>query len=94
MRYTGSISWENREEIVNKCNFRYYKKYACNIKGKTISPHKLRATYGTTLYNATGDIVLVQKNLHHASINTTLLYVRGMEEKAQKESVEIMKNII
>ncbi len=44
--------------------------------------------------NATGDIVLVQKNLHHASINTTLLYVRGMEEKAQKESVEIMKNII
>lgn len=70
------------------------KKYACNIKGKTISPHKLRATYGTTLYNATGDIVLVQKNLHHASINTTLLYVRGMEEKAQKESVEIMKNII
>lgn len=70
------------------------KKYACNIEGKTISPHKLRATYGTRLYNETGDIVLVQKNLYHASINTTLLYVRGIEEKAQRESAEIMKNII
>lgn len=36
-----------------------------------ITPHKLRKTYGTELYNQTGDIYLVARALGHNNINTT-----------------------
>ncbi len=69
------------------------KKYACDIKGKNISPHKLRATYGTQLYNATKDIYFVQKCMKHNSPKTTELYVRGNDNQTKKAS-EIMGKII
>jgi site-specific recombinase XerD len=48
------------------------KKYA-KLAGitKNISPHKLRKTYGTELYNQTGDIYLVARVLGHNNVNTT-----------------------
>ena len=33
-------------------------------------PHKLRSTYGTTLYKETGDIYLVADVLGHKDVNT------------------------
>lgn len=36
-----------------------------------ITPHKLRKTYGTELYDETGDIYLVARALGHESVNTT-----------------------
>ena len=47
------------------------KKYASAISAKTITPHKLRSTYGTALYRETGDIYLVADVLGHADVNTT-----------------------
>lgn len=48
------------------------KKYAQRaVPGKHITPHKLRATYATALYNATGDIYLVAESLGHKDITTT-----------------------
>lgn len=38
---------------------------------KKITPHKLRSTYGTTLYQETGDIYLVADVLGHRDVNTT-----------------------
>ena len=38
---------------------------------KKITPHKLRSTYGTRLYNATGDIYIVADVLGHRDVNTT-----------------------
>ena len=38
---------------------------------KNISPHKLRSTYGTQLYRATGDIYIVADVLGHKDVNTT-----------------------
>lgn len=38
---------------------------------KKISPHKLRSTYGTQLYKATGDIYIVADVLGHRDVNTT-----------------------
>lgn len=38
---------------------------------KRISPHKLRSTYGTQLYKATGDIYIVADVLGHKDVNTT-----------------------
>ena len=42
------------------------KKYAKQITStKKITPHKLRSTYGTSLYRETGDIYLVADVLGH-----------------------------
>lgn len=38
---------------------------------KKISPHKLRSTYGTSLYRETGDIYVVAEVLGHRDVNTT-----------------------
>ena len=47
-----------------------------------ITPHKLRATYGTQLYEQSGDIKLVASTLHHKSIETTSKhYVKDSEEQ-------------
>ena len=51
---------------------RMVKKYAEHItQAKKITPHKLRSTYGTSLYQETGDIYLVAKALGHNDVNTT-----------------------
>lgn len=47
------------------------KKYTSAISVKTITPHKLRSTYGTALYQETGDIYLVADVLGHSDVNTT-----------------------
>lgn len=44
---------------------------ATNIKNKNISCHKLRSTFGTNLYNATGDIYMTAEALGHKDVNTT-----------------------
>lgn len=72
---------------------RLIKKYSKSIEGKTITPHKLRATYGTQLYNATKDIKFVQKCMNHSNPQTTMLYIRGDENKT-KEASEIMSKLI
>ncbi|MBU8912922.1 MAG: tyrosine-type recombinase/integrase [Spirochaetales bacterium] len=43
---------------------------------KTITPHSLRHTFATKLYNQTGDIRLVQVALRHESIATTQTYAQ------------------
>ena len=65
------------------------KKYADCIPGKNITPHKLRATYGTQLYNKTGDIYFVQECMGHSNPKTTELYVREKKQNTKKAS-EIM----
>lgn len=68
-------------------------KYGEGIKEFKMTPHKLRATYGTMIYENTGDIYLTQKCMGHSNVQTTMLYVRGQEEKAQKKAAEIMSSI-
>lgn len=41
------------------------------VKNKNISCHKLRSTFGTDLYNATGDIYMTAEALGHKDVNTT-----------------------
>ena len=69
------------------------KKYASTVEGKHITPHKLRATYGTQLYNATHDIYFVQKCMGHNSATTTQLYVRGNDDEGAKAS-EIINSLL
>lgn len=61
------------------------KKYAKIIAPlKKISPHKLRSTYGTTLYQETGDIYLVADVLGHKSVETTRKHYSAMDEERRK----------
>ncbi len=46
-----------------------------------LSPHKLRKTYGTELYNRTGDIKLVADILGHQNMNTTKKYYIASDHK-------------
>lgn len=69
------------------------KKYSKTIKGKRITPHKLRATYGTQLYNATGDIYFVQDCMGHSSPKTTEIYIREKKENLKK-ATDIMAKLV
>lgn len=68
-------------------------KYSKGIKNKHITPHKLRATYGTQLYNETGDIYFVQDCMGHKNPKTTELYIRGKKHNMKKAS-DIMSKFI
>ena len=51
---------------------------------KKISPHKLRSTYGTQLYKATGDIYIVADVLGHKDVNTTRKHYAAISEDARR----------
>ena len=72
--------------------YKVVNKYASDIKGKHITPHKLRATYGTQLYDATRDIYFVQECMKHSNPKTTELYIRGNQNQTKKAS-DIMRNL-
>lgn len=69
------------------------KKYSKHIKNKNITPHKLRATYGTQLYNETRDVLFVQDCMGHSNPKTTQLYIRDRKENLKKAS-DIMAKLI
>ena len=51
---------------------------------KKISPHKLRSTYGTNLYNETKDIYIVAEVLGHKDVNTTKKHYAAIKEDVRK----------
>ena len=68
------------------------KKYSQIItKVKTITPHKLRSTYGTNLYQETGDIYLVADVLGHADVNTTKKHYAAIEESRRRSAAKKIK---
>jgi integrase/recombinase XerC len=57
------------------------KKYASvTTPLKKITPHKLRSTYGTSLYQQTSDIYLVADVLGHKDVNTTKKHYADIDE--------------
>jgi site-specific recombinase XerD len=61
------------------------KKYAATVTTlKNITPHKLRSTYGTSLYQETGDIYLVADVLGHSDINTTRRHYAAIEDQHRR----------
>ena len=68
------------------------KKYATKITPlKHITPHKLRSTFGTTLYQETDDIYLVASVLGHNDVNTTKKHYAAIEENKKRLSRNIVK---
>lgn len=68
------------------------KKYATMVSPlKKISPHKLRSTYGTTLYRETGDIYVVAEVLGHKDINTTKKHYAAISDDIKREASKKVK---
>lgn len=70
------------EQLVKK-----YARIAAPLK-KKISPHKLRSTFGTSLYRETGDIYLVADVLGHADVNTTRKHYAAMSDQRKREAAK------
>ena len=58
---------------------------------KKISPHKLRSTYGTMLYQETGDIYLVADILGHKDVNTTRKHYAAIERDRRRLAAQVIK---
>lgn len=68
------------------------KKYSGLVTSlKKITPHKLRSTYGTSLYQATGDIYLVADVLGHNDVNTTKKHYAAIEEDRRRRAANMVK---
>jgi len=59
----------------------YAQKAGLNIK---LTPHGLRRTFGTNLYEQTGDIYLVADALHHSSVETTKKHYAKMSTEHKR----------
>ena len=68
------------ENLVKK-----YAMVAAPLK-KRLSPHKLRSTFGTNLYQETGDIYLVADVLGHSDVNTTRRHYAAMSEEHKRQA--------
>ncbi len=82
-----------RRRITQRAVQQLVKKYAAvaaPLKPK-ISPHKLRSTFATNLYSATGDIYLVADVLGHSSVETTRKHYADMREEHRRNAVNYVK---
>ena len=68
------------------------KKYASIVTPmKKITPHKMRSTYGTNLYQETGDIYLVADVLGHSDVNTTKKHYAAIDANQKYKARNIVK---
>lgn len=68
------------------------KKYAQRVTpNKHITPHKLRSTYGTSLYKETGDIYLVADVLGHKDVNTTRKHYAAIDENRRRQAAKYVQ---
>ena len=68
------------------------KKYARQVTpNKKITPHKLRSTYGTSLYKETGDIYLVADVLGHKDVNTTKKHYAAIDEDRRRKAASAVR---
>ncbi len=82
------LSLQNRRIAVRSVE-NLVKKYASRVTSlKKITPHKLRSTYGTTLYQESGDIYLVADVLGHKDVNTTRKHYAALEDQRRREATK------
>ena len=68
-------------------------KYSEGITNKHITPHKLRASCATNLYQKTGDLLLTSKVLGHENIQTTRRYA-AVADKSMDKATQILDDLV
>ena len=85
------LSMQNRRISVRAVE-NLVKKYSSTVTTlKKITPHKLRSTYGTSLYHETGDIYLVADVLGHKDVNTTKKHYAAIDENRRRRAASAVK---
>ncbi|MDD2971976.1 MAG: tyrosine-type recombinase/integrase [Lachnospiraceae bacterium] len=85
------LSMQNKRISVRAVE-KLVKKYASLVTNiKKITPHKLRSTYGTSLYQETGDIYLVADVLGHRDVNTTKKHYAAIEDANRRKAAKVVK---
>lgn len=79
----------NRLSRISTNTIRNNIEYYTSSLDKKITPHKMRSTCATNLYEATGDIFLVQNLLGHKNITNTRRYAK-MSEKKLSEAADVL----
>ena len=69
------------------------KKYAKGVTDKHVTPHVMRHSCATNLYEKTGDIYLCSRQLNHKNVSTTQRYAELSKEK-QKRAANILDDMI
>jgi site-specific recombinase XerD len=69
------------------------KKYANGATEKHVTPHVMRHSCATNLYEKTGDIYLCSRQLNHKNVSTTQRYAELSKEK-QKRAANILDDMI
>lgn len=78
------LSLQNKRMSVRSVQ-KLVKKYAEKVTPlKHITPHKLRSTFGTNLYQETDDIYLVASVLGHNDVNTTKKHYAAIEDNKKR----------
>ena len=80
------LSMQNKRISVRAMQMLVQKYARIAVPLKNISPHKLRSTYGTLLYQNTGDIYLVADVLGHKDVNTTRKHYVAIDESQRKRA--------
>ena len=78
------LSLQNRRMSVRSVENLVKKYSSLTVNLKNITPHKLRSTYGTSLYKETGDIYLVADVLGHSDVNTTKKHYAAIEDSRRR----------
>lgn len=84
------LSLQNRRISVRAVE-NLVKKYASSVSLKKITPHKLRSTFGTNLYQETGDIYLVADVLGHKDVNTTRKHYAAMKDEHKRRAAKAIR---
>ncbi len=85
------LSMQNRRISVRAVEI-LVKKYSSLVTGvKKITPHKLRSTFGTNLYQETGDIYLVADVLGHKDVNTTRKHYAAMKDEHKRLATKAIR---
>lgn len=85
------LSLQNRRIAVRSVE-NLVKKYTSRVTPlKKITPHKLRSTYGTTLYQESGDIYLVADVLGHKDVNTTRKHYAAQADERRRKAAKYVR---
>ncbi len=98
---TGNLDYEKaKERFLEPYNHKSSVSFVLSIPYKLnsigisesdpyVAANKLRKTYGTALYNKTGDIYMVADALGHKDVNTTVKHYAAMEEKHKQQAAMV-----
>lgn len=80
------LSQQNKRISIRAVQKLVQKYASSSVPLKHITPHKLRSTFGTNLYQETVDIYAVAESLGHSDVNTTKEHYAHMSEEHKRNN--------